>query len=251
MPLIRVLRAMFVCCLLAAAGARAQEGPVKVTGHPNWPPFSWQEGDRIAGIGPDLAAIIFKDLGLAIESASSGNWKRAQAQAAVGEVDVLVAAYRTAERERSLAYPATPYMADVNVVWVRRGKEFPFRQWEDLIGKHGTAMLGESYGQAFDAFIRDRLQMEWVSTPTQNLSKLAMGRVDYYPFSLHGGKIQVSQLGFSDRITHLPQAISTENVYFAVSRKSRFLKYLPQIEAAVAARRADGTVERLIRKHMP
>ena len=231
--------------------APAAERVVTVTGHPNWPPFSWQSGERIVGIGADLAALVFKDIGFEVVSVSSGNWKRAQAQVEFGAADVLVAAYRTQDRQRYLAYPETPFMAAVNVVWVRAGKQFPFRQWDDLVGRRGTAMLGESYGQAFDTFITHRLNMEWVSTPSQSLQKLAMGRVDYYPFSLHGGKIQVKQFGFSGRIVNLPHPISTENIYLAISKKSKYAAYLPQIEAAIAARRTDGSIERLIRKHSP
>lgn len=225
--------------------------PAKLTGHPHWPPFSWQHGDKIVGIGPDLAAIVFRDAGLTVVSKPSGNWKRAQAQVKFGAADVLVALYRTDERARDLAYAAVPFMEDINVVWVRKGKEFSFRTWDDLIGKNGTAMLGDSYGQAFDEHIRNKLTIKWVSTPDQALQKLALGRADYYPFSLHGGALQVRQLGFAGRMTHLATPISSEHVYLAISRKSPYLKYLPQIEAAIAARRADGTVERLIRKHTP
>jgi polar amino acid transport system substrate-binding protein len=236
--------------LALAWPARSAE-PVKLGGHPNWPPFSWQRGDKLVGIGPDLAEIVFRDVGLAVVNRRGGNWKRAQAQAAFGAIDVLVAAYRTDERAIYLAYPATPYMQDINVVWVLLGKEFPFQRWEDLVGKHGTAMLGESYGQQFDDFIKRSLQIDRVSTPSLSLQKLAMGRADYYPFSLHGGHIQLSQLGYSGRIVPLPTPISTEDVHIAISRKSRFVTYLPQIDAAIAARRADGTLERLIRKHTP
>lgn len=247
-----VVHLIAVCglALALAAETRAAEA-VKLTGHPNWPPFSWQRGDRIVGIGPDLAEIVFRDVGLAVISVPSGNWKRAQAQASAGAVDVLCAAYRTSERLVTLAYPATPFMQDINVVWVPVGRQFTFQRWEDLIGKHGTAMLGESYGQKFDDFIKTRLRMEWTSTPLQSLQKLALGRVDYYPFSLHGGKIQVQQFGYAGRIAHLPMPISTEDIFIAVSRKSKYIEYLPRIEAAIAARKADGTVERLIRKHSP
>ncbi|MES2015627.1 MAG: transporter substrate-binding domain-containing protein [Pseudomonadota bacterium] len=241
-----------LCSLCLALAMPAQAGePVKLTGHPNWPPFSWQRGDRIVGIGPDFAEIVFRDVGLSVISVPSGNWKRAQAQVAAGAVDVLVAAYRTAERTRSMAYPAAPFMQDVNVLWVLQERQFPFHQWEDLIGKHGSAMLGESYGQKFDDFIKEKLQIEWVSTPAQSLQKLALGRADYYPFSLHGGQIQIKQYGYQGMITHLPMAISTEDIYITMSKRSRYLKYLPALEAAIAARRADGTVERLIHKYTP
>jgi polar amino acid transport system substrate-binding protein len=239
---------LFVTCIALVVPAYAAD-PVKITGHPNWPPFSWQDGDRIVGIGPELAEIVFNDVGLTVVSTSSGNWKRAQAQIEFGAVDVLAAAYQTRERSQYMVYPDTAYMEDVNVLWVGRGKEFAFAKWGDLAGKKGTAMLGESYGQGFDDYIRKHLHIEWVNTPRQSLQKLALGRADYYPFSLHGGMIQIRQMGLENSITYLPKPISAENIYIAMSKKSRFVGYLPRIEAAINARRADGTVDRLIRKH--
>jgi polar amino acid transport system substrate-binding protein len=249
-PRLRALACGAALALCAAAPAGAKD-VVKITGHPNWPPFSFQHGQQIEGIGAELAAIVLKDLGFEVESTPNGNWKRVQAQAEAGAVDVIVAAYKTPERTVYLAYTDTPYMEDVNVLWVAKGRAFPFARWEDLVGKHGTAMLGESYGERFDRFIRDKLQMEWVSTPEQSLQKLALGRADYYPFSLYGGKIQIRELGFAGRVEHLSLPISTESIYLGVSKKSKLARYLPQIDAAIARRRADGTVERLVRKYAP
>lgn len=244
-----MFRLLFFFALIALADSARAVDVVKITGHPNWPPFSWQDGDKIVGIGAELAEIVFKDVGLTVLSVPSGNWKRAQAQVEFGAVDVLMAAYKTKERTAYAAYPGTPFMEDVNVLWVARGKEFAFREWGDLKDKKGTAMLGESYGQGFDDYIKAHLQIDWVSTPTQSLQKLTLGRADYYPFSLHAGMIQIKQMDLESRITYLEKPISAENIYIAISKKSKFLSYLPRIEAAIRARRADGTVDRLIRKH--
>jgi polar amino acid transport system substrate-binding protein len=241
---------LFFALLLLATGALQAQTVVRATGHPNWPPFSWQQGDKIVGIGAELTELVFKDLGLTVSSKAHGNWKRAQLEVEHGKVDVIVAAYFTTERSKVMVYPAQPYMNDANVLWVSKDNVFPFQQWSDLVDKTGTAMLGESYGEAFDLYIKERLKVEWVSTPAQNLGKLELGRADYYPFSLYGGQIQVRQLGFEGKITHLPTVLSTEGTYIAISRKSPLVARLPQIEAAIARLRADGTIDRLVRKYI-
>lgn len=236
---------------LLALGAVAGAAEVAtVSGHPNWPPFSWQEGERLTGVGVELAGIVFGDVGIAVRPVVHGNWKRVQLGAEGGELDAVVAIYATAERRRYLAYPETAYTTDSNMVWVTKGKEFHYAQWSDLVGKRGTAMQGESYGEQFDRFIHDRLVMDWVNTPEQNLKKLTQGWADFYPFSLYGGQIQVRQLGYEGRVVALPRPISTEGVHLALAKKSPLLKYLPQLEAAIRKRRADGTVERLLAKYI-
>ncbi|MES2126400.1 MAG: transporter substrate-binding domain-containing protein [Pseudomonadota bacterium] len=245
-------RRALLLALLGAQWAVAQGGTLTVTatGHPGWPPYSWQHEDTIVGVGAELAQRILAELGITVRFRPSGNWKRAQAEVQAGNVDLLVAAYRTDERRRTLLFPATPFAADDNVLWVAKGREFAFDKWEDLVGKRGTAMLGESYGQAFDTYIARHLQVERVSTALQNLQKLALGRADYYPFSLHGGQIQVNQLGFTGKIEHLPTVVSSEGVYLAISNKSALAPYLPRIEAVLARMRADGTLEQLMHKYV-
>jgi polar amino acid transport system substrate-binding protein len=123
-----MFRFLFFFALIALADSARAADVVKITGHPNWPPFSWQDGDNIVGIGAELSEIVFKDVGLTVLAVPGGNWKRAQAQVEFGAIDVLMAACKTKERTACMADPATPFMEDVNVLWVARGREFAFRE---------------------------------------------------------------------------------------------------------------------------
>jgi polar amino acid transport system substrate-binding protein len=246
----RILLLAGLSALAAQAGAFAPGGPIVATGHPNWPPFSWQQGNVITGAGAEVTQLVMRELGLSVTFRAVGNWKRAQAEVEAGNVDLLVAAYQTSARRQYMQFNMTPFADDANVVWVAKGRAFPFKKWEDLIGRNGTAMLGESYGQDFDTFIEQKLKVERVNTPQQNLQKLVMGRADYYPFSRYGGQIQVSQLGFDGQVEHLPGLISTEGVYLGISRKSALIAHMPKIEAIIARLRQDGTLDQIIRKHV-
>jgi polar amino acid transport system substrate-binding protein len=223
---------------------------VKVSGHPDWPPFSWRVGNKIVGVCPELTEIVFKDLGMAVQSEPSGNWMRVQATAEEGGIDVVAGIYITNERQSYLQYAAIPLTDDVNVIWVAKGRSFPFDKWEDLVGKRGTAMLGESYGEKFDQFIKEKLVVDRVSSPDLNLKKIVAGRTDYYPFSLYGGQIQAKQLGFDGAVEDLPNPISKEGVYLAISKKSLLIPLLPEVEDGIRKRIGDGTVARLLQKYI-
>lgn len=246
----RVFLFAALSALLAQAGARAPNATIIATGHPNWPPFSWQQGNVITGAGAEVTQLVMRELGLPVVFRPTGNWKRAQAEVEAGNVDLLVAAYQTAARRQYMQFNMTPFADDANVIWVAKGRSFTFKRWEDLIGRNGTAMLGESYGQDFDTYIEQKLKVERVNTPQQNLQKLVMGRADYYPFSRYGGQIQVTQLGFDGQVEHLPGVISTEGVYLGISKKSPLVGYLPRIEAIIARMRQDGSIDQIVRKHV-
>ena len=114
-----------------------------------------------------------------------------------------------------MTYSDIPYMDDENVGWVWKGKRFEFEKGEDLIGKEGVAALGESYGEAFDKFIHERLDSYRVAENKEVFQLLRFGRADYYPFSLYDG--------FEDALEYLPMPFTREGTDMAVSRKSKFL----------------------------
>ena len=74
------------------------------SGHPEWWPIMYRENDRIIGVGPDLVSLIARDLGLSIDCRYGGTWDRVLQSARDGEIDIVVAAYKTAEREQYMDF---------------------------------------------------------------------------------------------------------------------------------------------------
>ena len=72
---------------------------------------------------------------------------------------MIAAVYDNPERRTYMDYSIS-FMKDPVSVFVLKGKAFPFRRWEDLIGKRGCTPLGESFGKDFDRFIEQKLTME-------------------------------------------------------------------------------------------
>ena len=64
----------------------------------------YRNGALIDGAGPALVKKIFDDLGVTVEFPQTGTWDEVQAKARTGEVDMLVAAYKTTEREGYMVY---------------------------------------------------------------------------------------------------------------------------------------------------
>src|SRR5680860_51687 len=81
------------------------------SGHPEWAPIMYQKDDLIVGAGPDITIKVFNDLGIKISSLYKGSWDVVQESARSGEIDILVAAYKTAERETYMDY-SIPYTID-------------------------------------------------------------------------------------------------------------------------------------------
>ena len=67
--------------------------------------------------------------------------------------------YYNDERATYLDYIQPAFTFDDVAVFVVKGKEFPFTDKNDLIGKKGVTNQGESYGTDFDAFMKDKLDV--------------------------------------------------------------------------------------------
>lgn len=218
------------------------------SGHPEWPPIMWKDGEDIIGIGPDLIKIISSDLGLKIQTRYAGLWDMVQAKAKSGEVDVLVAAYKTSEREGYMLY-SEPYTIDPIALFVKKGQVFKYDKWEDLMNKKGIATVGDSYGQAFDDFLKAKLNVTRVDTVDQALTALQKEQADYFVYALYSGEKALRQNKLTGKIQILPKYVSSENFYITISKKSPLARYLPQINQLIEKYKQDGTIEALIQKY--
>lgn len=218
-------------------------------GHPDYPPFMWKEGENTVGVGVEVAEILFRELDIELEAKSIGNWKRCLATVKSGKTDLIVAAYLTDERMKYAKFTQIPLSADPSAIFVWKGREFKFDKWEDLIGKRAGVILGDSHGQEFDLFLEKNTKIEYVSRRLQNYKKLERGRIDFEPTGLYEGLIQTKRYGYGEKIIALKTPFATNYLYIAMSNKSKYLLYLPQIEIGLQKLHENGTIEKLIKKY--
>ncbi|MBF0412356.1 MAG: transporter substrate-binding domain-containing protein [Desulfamplus sp.] len=213
--------------LLLASIAYADEcEPCKkiiVSGNFEYPPLTWQDKknpDKIIGFAIELLEIACKDIGIEVEGKFVGPWARTQNEVKNGNVDMIGGMYITEERKKYMDYIIPPIIMDPTVVFVKKGDKFKFEIWEDLIGLSGGAPIGNSYGEEFDRFAKEKLSIERVSTLVQAFKKLESGRNRYLVYGLYPGLAGAEITGFRDKIDYLPNSVISEGLYFTISKKS-------------------------------
>ncbi|MDD5569130.1 MAG: transporter substrate-binding domain-containing protein [Candidatus Pacebacteria bacterium] len=225
-----VLAVLIAGCV--SSPAVIEEKPVAiVSGHPDWKPVMWRNGDNISGIGPEVCQMVFGDIGVQVDSRYVGPWDVVQEKARTGEIDAIVALYKTRDREKYLYY-SIPYTTDPIVLFFEKGKQFAYSQKEDLIGKKGVATVGDSYGQEMDDFIlKANLNVVRVDTPQLAFSLLQEGKADYFIYSMYAGRTVINELnlsGFKES-----GIVSNQSFYIGVSKKSPYAKYMRNINASL------------------
>jgi len=252
LSLVATITVAVVFSTLSACSSASSPTPsleaVQISGHPEWPPIMFRSGSVIDGAGAALAGRIFADLDLRTAFPYSGTWDEVQAKARSGEVDVLVAAYKTTDRLTYMLY-SEPYTTDPVALFVPKGKAFPFDSWNVLVGKKGVAMVGDSYGQQFDDFAAASLQLVRATTSAQAFDLIATGQADYFIYSLYAGNDSLKKTGEASKFESLPKFVAEELFYITISKESPFVIYLDEINKAIAKYKADGTVNALIAQY--
>lgn len=237
----RKLLATLIIVLSTSSFSSAQD-MLTISGHPNYPPFMWQQDEVLVGASVELAESVFKELNVPLNICACGPWKRVQDYARRGKIDVIVGLYANPERAQYIDF-SCPYITDPTVVFVKKERGFSFKRWEDLIGKKGTSMQGESYGAEMDAFIAGHLTMARMLSIEANFMRLVEGRSDYFLSGYYPGMIYAKKLGYWDKIEVLPDHVLQQEMYMGISKKSPVSSLLPEINRIVKRLKADGQIQ--------
>src|SRR5262245_35450491 len=213
---------MFAVLTLMSNATFAAEECTKITatGHRYYPVIAYRDGDKIVGAAPTLVEIIAKKLNVPLESKYMGTWEEAQAAARDGKADMIFGIYYNDERVTYLDYVQPGFTYDDVAIFVVKGKEFPFNDKNDLIGKKGVTNRGESYGNEFDAFMKEKLDVARANGIDAAVKDLLDGKADYLIAGYYPGLAEAAREGVKDKVVALNQALITEEMFVAFSKKS-------------------------------
>ena len=249
------MRIVIVCIFIVfcTQNAFAQEcKQLRIASGANaWVPISYlnSETQEFEGIAFDLINAISQKLNLPIE-VKKVPWKRMLKYLEDGTLDMGVAIYWNQERNKKYLY-TEPYFINEIRVYVKKGREFPFYQLDDLIGRKGIVPDGGSFGEEFDSFAKKHaLDLYRVQRKEQLAGLVLAERGDYFVQAYLDGVAYLKNYDLQDDIVPLPHPLATTNVHFAISRQSPCKQFLPQINQSIEALKRDGVLERIVRKYI-
>jgi len=233
---------VFVALTLGCNAAFAADECTKltITGHPQYPVIAYKDGDNIAGAAPMLVEAIAKDLKVPVESKFIGSWTDAQAATRDDKVDMIVGIYFNDERAAYLDYVQPAFIYDPVVVFMAKGKGFPFTGQDDLIGKKGVTNQGESYGTEFDAFVKEKLTVARADGIDDAFKELLAGNADYLIAGYYPGLAEAAKAGIKDQVEALNPALLSAEMFVAFSKKSPCRSLAAQFGEEITAMTTDG-----------
>ncbi|MEK9844003.1 transporter substrate-binding domain-containing protein [Thalassospira sp.] len=220
-----------------------------VSGHIDYPPFNYTEHETFRGASIDLIRLIARKIGVRVEIRNVGPWIRAVKNLTDGDIDLLVAIYKTPEREARYLY-TLPYAEDPIVMFTMADAAFDFRDWYDLVGKVGVTTRGDSWGADFDQFIEQHLTMMRVNTTDQMIDMIASKRANYGVQGLYTLQRSERRASLGTDITISNTPIKSEKMYMAFSRLSPCRNLIDKVNAAITDFEKDKTIARLISNYV-
>lgn len=226
--------------IVSAASATAQE-TIRISA----PPSIWvkTEDGKLSGPVIELVEEIFHRFGVAV-IAENLPWAQAVDHMKTGDLDMIPVIFFTEERTRFMAF-SIPYVQVSTAVFAPSGKAFPFNSIDDLEGRSGVVMKGDSISREFE-LAEPRLTLTRVDRYDRILDMLKAGSADYAVAARFSFIIHAKRLGLENIYEPLEKPVAARDLYFAVSKRSKYLNFLPAINQRILEMKQSGRMGAII-----
>jgi len=238
-----------------AASTRAASpdcSAVRVNGSSLWYPISQRiNGDGgLKGVFPDLAKQVFGSLGVHLRFGPELPWKRLLTLLENGQLDVLAGAYLTRERQEKFGV-SLPVMKEDVAVFIRSSLPSRPENLQDLVGLHGVAPFGASFGEEFDSFAASRLTID--RQPFDKLDTLMWllieNKADYLVIARQEGERMVEDSAAQGLVEILPWPAAVNTLHFMFSKKTPCIALLKAFNEALRRQLDAGKLDELLKDY--
>jgi polar amino acid transport system substrate-binding protein len=218
-------------------------------GHHDYPPWNWKDGDKIVGVCAEVTETLFAQLGVKVDLSYVGPWKRCQKGLESGKVDINICSFINNQRQAYSTFITSPMGFNENAIFVKKGKEFPYKTWSDLKSKTGAMMLGVSIGKDFDRFAEKNIDIIRVGSNYQAFGLVELERADFTPFGRYSGLALLKSMDQQNNFSVLATPLVKGKLYISMSHKSKYLPLLPELEALMQEESYHHWVNALLEKY--
>lgn len=232
----------------SAMGAQADCTRLVLSADPDYPPLHWYDGETMQGASIAIAKRVLDDLKIPYAVRYLGPFPRVMAAAERGDIDMIATLKKTPEREAFLLYPKSTALANPVAVFQARARPFEFKSRVDLVGRKGGITRGNLFGDGFDDYLRQHLDVESANSPENNFSKLGAGRLDYFITGYYTGMAYLLKRGDEEHfMAQSPFLVDTPN-YVVLTRKGHCADKLAAIDQRLAQLKKSGELDKLVRQ---
>lgn len=199
---------------------------IKITAHPNSPPYSWINIDgELTGSSIAFSKQLLTEIGinkfdvvpfpselLAVENTANGN------------IDLIVAISFTFNSSLQFQHIQPPYYRKLAAVVVRKKESFNLLSYDDLIKRVGTSGQGVSYGQSkFGMLVGSEIATVKNKSVKESFDMLISKKVDYNLLYKNTAESWITEYDLWNKVEILPVYAGSNDFYMAWSKLSKCL----------------------------
>ncbi len=247
------------CTVLIFCGylSATAEETLKIAADDDFPPFSFSENGKSAGIDID----ILKELGKRIDinfQISLLPWKRLLIKTQKGSYDGSMSLFKTGERKKYAIF-THPIHYSTFVLFVKKGNEFKFTSIKDLYGKSIMKQAGFSIEDNFDQAVKEKKINSYDIFESTDVFRFILNEthdafLGNLEVTLHKLKNQPDFIRYVDKITYLPKPIKIKHGAFFVLSKNSGLngkkELAKKITENLSKMENDGTFLKIMSKYI-
>ena len=235
---------LFLFLFLAPGSSHASEIIVLAD---NYPPWKIAQGGKITGgIDTYLIATLFKGLDLT-PSYELCPWKRCLVMMQDGDGDLISGITLTKDRQNYLTYITPPYKTkSQKVLFVRRGMSTKYRTLADMEQKNIGLLRGAKYFPLFHE--NQAIFKSEHNTDIQGMKMVMAGRLDGFLITKENGEylLKNNQRLKSGLEIALWRHNENVEVYFAISKRSKLIIRIKELEKRLHHLIDSGEIEKII-----
>lgn len=221
---------------------------VVISAHPNYAPFHWEEDGKIVGASIAITGQILDEMNLPWRAEYVGPWKRVLQQAHSGNIDLIPALKRTAQREEFLSFTNSVFYS--NPVAIYRSNNEDSQAVSSLVeldGLIGSVNAGDNHGSQIDAFLSKQNIAE-IKGIKENFEMLKMGRTDYFVMGKHTAQSFLQAHNLSDAFTIVLE-LNNAVVHHGFSKRSPCKTWLSEFDRRMTEKIISGEVDFAIEQY--
>lgn len=240
MKFLKIFAAALCLLAFAACGDSEREKMLVVATEATFPPYEYREGDKIVGIDADIMAAVAEKIGrrLVVEDI---NFDSIIPAVNTGKADVGASGITVTDERRLCIGFTLPYVEARQVIVVPADSKITGT--ESLSG----VRVGVQHGTTGDLYVTRNITETPDRFPNGALavSALLSGKIDALVLDDRPAAVFANK--HSGEIRVLPEPLTRENYAFAVAAENT--KLLGEINDALRALRADGTLRKILDKY--
>lgn len=233
-----VLTAVLGLVLSSAAGRAAEVWHVLMDDR--FPPYSWMDGSRPAGLDTEIVHAVLTRIGVTPEYEAMP-WNRVLKRLDMDGYDLAFQFVDTPER-RAKYLLVGPFRMGRTVVMARRSNPVRFESMQDLTGLRVVTVQGFAYTAEFDAAVGfTRIP---VNDVTLGVKMVAAGRADAMIGDIWSLSGAADSQGLAGQLVILPDSLSEvgRHVIIPKSKADKAARFAEGLERI----RADGTLQTIV-----